>query len=32
MSPFAPAVFLGAFLLFEAELILGKYLLPWFGG
>ena len=25
-------VFLGAFLLFQVELIIGKYILPWFGG
>jgi hypothetical protein len=25
-------IFLGAFLLFAVQLILGKYLLPWFGG
>ncbi len=29
---FAPTIFLGAFLLFELELIIGKKLLPWFGG
>jgi hypothetical protein len=28
----ALTVFLGAFLLFEIEPILGKLLLPWFGG
>src|SRR3954464_3348345 len=26
------AVLLGSFLLFEVELIIGKFLLPWFGG
>ncbi len=26
------AIFLGAFLLFQVELILGKLVLPWFGG
>jgi len=26
------AIFCGAFLLFQVQLILGKYLLPWFGG
>jgi hypothetical protein len=26
------SIFLGAFLLFAVQLILGKYLLPWFGG
>ncbi|HWC18731.1 MAG TPA: hypothetical protein VG498_17100, partial [Terriglobales bacterium] len=25
-------IFLGAFLLFQLQLIIGKYLLPWFGG
>lgn len=25
-------IFLGAFLLFAVQLVLGKYLLPWFGG
>jgi spermidine synthase len=29
---FASAIFLGAFLLFQVEFILGKFLLPWFGG
>ena len=29
---FPVAIFFGAFLLFWLELILGKYLLPWFGG
>ena len=29
---FAPALFLCAFLLFQVELIVGKELLPWFGG
>jgi spermidine synthase len=29
---FAVAIFLGAFLLFQVEFILGKFLLPWFGG
>ncbi len=34
MSParFGIAVFLGAFLLFQVQLILAKRLLPWFGG
>lgn len=31
-SIFAAAIFLGAFLLFQVQLILGKFLLPWFGG
>ncbi|MFH1845928.1 MAG: hypothetical protein ABIF77_22315 [bacterium] len=26
------AVFLGAYLLFQVQLLLGKFLLPWFGG
>src|SRR6478752_6100651 len=26
------AIFLGAFLLFSIQLLLGKYFLPWFGG
>src|SRR5229473_3087586 len=26
------AIFCGAFLLFQVQLILGKYILPWFGG
>src|SRR5437660_11849440 len=26
------SIFLGAFLLFAVQLILGKYFLPWFGG
>jgi hypothetical protein len=25
-------IFCGAFLLFQVQLILGKYILPWFGG
>ena len=29
---YAVTVFLGAFLLFQVELIVGKELLPWFGG
>jgi hypothetical protein len=29
---YGAAIFLGAFLLFAVQLILGKYLLPWFGG
>ena len=29
---FAVAIFLGAFLLFSVQLLLGKYILPWFGG
>jgi len=26
------SIFVGAFLLFQVQLIIGKYLLPWFGG
>ncbi len=29
---FAPAVFVGAFLLFQVQPLIGKYILPWFGG
>jgi len=29
---FGLTVFVGAFLLFQVQLILGKYFLPWFGG
>src|SRR5271154_6044223 len=29
---YGAAIFLGAFLLFQVELILGKLILPWFGG
>ena len=29
---FGAAICLGAFLLFQVQLILGKYILPWFGG
>ena len=29
---FGAAICVGAFLLFEVQLILGKYILPWFGG
>ena len=31
-SLFATAIFLGAFLLFQVQPIIGKYILPWFGG
>jgi hypothetical protein len=31
-SLYAFAIFCGAFLLFQVQLILGKYALPWFGG
>jgi len=30
--PFAITIFLSAFLLFQVQLIVGKQLLPWFGG
>jgi hypothetical protein len=29
---FAATIFLGAFLLFEVQPLIGKYILPWFGG
>jgi len=32
MLIFTLTVFLGAFLLLQVELIVGKYILPWFGG
>ncbi len=32
MLPFAFTIFLGAFLLFAVQPLLGKYILPWFGG
>jgi spermidine synthase len=31
-GPFPVAVFLGAFLLFQVQPMIGKYFLPWFGG
>lgn len=30
--PFAVVIVLSAFLLFQVQLIIGKYILPWFGG
>lgn len=30
--PFAATIFLSAFLLFQVQLIISKYILPWFGG
>lgn len=30
--PYAAAILVGAFLLFQIQLIIGKYILPWFGG
>lgn len=32
MPLFALTVFLGAFLLFQVQPLIGKYILPWFGG
>ncbi len=32
MLPFALAIFTGAFLLFQVQPLIGKYILPWFGG
>lgn len=32
MLPFAFTIFAGAFLLFAVEPLIGKYILPWFGG
>lgn len=32
MSTFALTVFLGSFLLFQIQPLIGKYILPWFGG
>ncbi|HYL09548.1 MAG TPA: fused MFS/spermidine synthase [Candidatus Acidoferrales bacterium] len=32
MLPFALTIFLSAFLLFQVQLLLAKYILPWFGG
>src|SRR6478609_722744 len=32
MLPFALTIFLGAFLLFQVQPLIGKYILPWFGG
>ena len=29
---FGVTIFLGAFLLFQVQLIIGKYILPWYGG
>src|SRR6266568_4989129 len=30
--PYCAAIFLSAFLLFQVQLLVGKYFLPWFGG
>lgn len=32
LQPFAIAIFISAFLLFQVQLLLAKYILPWFGG
>ncbi|MFO1476623.1 MAG: fused MFS/spermidine synthase [Verrucomicrobiota bacterium] len=32
MPSFAIAIFLGAFLLFQLQPLIGKFILPWFGG
>ncbi len=32
MSRFALTVFLSSFLLFQVQPMLGRYILPWFGG
>src|SRR5664279_1121869 len=32
MTPYALASFTGAFLLFQLQLLTGKFVLPWFGG
>jgi hypothetical protein len=32
LPPYGITIFLSAFLLFQVQLILGKYFLPWFGG
>ena len=32
MLAYALTVFLGAFLLFQVQPLIGKYILPWFGG
>ncbi len=32
MLPYAFTIFTGAFLLFQVQPLIGKYLLPWFGG
>jgi hypothetical protein len=32
MAPFALTIFTGAFLLFQVQPLIGKYILPWFGG
>lgn len=32
MLPYAATIFLGAFLLFQVQPLMGKFILPWFGG
>src|SRR5207302_7675307 len=32
MPVFALTIFLGSFLLFQVQPLIGKYILPWFGG
>jgi hypothetical protein len=32
MNLFAPTIFLGAFLLFQIQPLMAKFILPWFGG
>src|SRR5262245_34894715 len=32
MALFALTIFLGAFLLFQVQPLIGKFILPWFGG
>jgi hypothetical protein len=32
LLPYGIAIFVSAFLLFQVQLVLGKYFLPWFGG
>ncbi|MFM9030988.1 MAG: ferrichrome ABC transporter permease, partial [Opitutaceae bacterium] len=32
MLPFALTIFTGAFLLFQVQPLIGKFILPWFGG
>ena len=32
MLPYAVTIFLGAFLLFQVQPLMGKFILPWFGG
>jgi hypothetical protein len=32
MVPYAATIFLGAFLLFQVQPLMGKFILPWFGG